>query len=322
MENVATFGRGLVGIVSAPPPEHRLPKAPGVMIVNPGMLSRVGNYRYNVNLARALYGHGIASIRVDLSGVGDSEPSPDVKPIREIWADDTLEAMTHLATTAKVDTFVVVGSCTGARIAAEAALRTSRIVGIVPINFDCPSAAARRAAMQRRRRYWIRPRWWREYGAAAVFRKLQGASEDRHAEQEPALDGETDFFGSDTSEVVAVWQRLLGRPTPVLAIYSEFDNHYDFFKRHLQEVLMRDGLGDQLELRMLKGADHAIASMHAQVDCRNTIIEWIHRRFALRTSTDRTPHRRESRFRGFLSGRAAAHRVASESAFCPRPQEP
>ncbi|MGA8008355.1 MAG: alpha/beta hydrolase, partial [Thiomonas sp.] len=44
----------------------------GVLLFNAGVIHRVGAHRVNVKLARALAADGIATLRCDLHGMGDS----------------------------------------------------------------------------------------------------------------------------------------------------------------------------------------------------------------------------------------------------------
>lgn len=73
-----TFGShgGLVGVVCEPDAGPR-PDVPAVLLFNVGLNHRVGPGRLNVDLARRLAHSGYATLRFDLSGLGDSEPRDD-----------------------------------------------------------------------------------------------------------------------------------------------------------------------------------------------------------------------------------------------------
>ena len=61
----------LVGVCSRPASGIDTSK-PCIIFINAGFLHRVGPNRMNTLLARALAAHGFCSMRMDLSGLGDS----------------------------------------------------------------------------------------------------------------------------------------------------------------------------------------------------------------------------------------------------------
>src|SRR5690606_33422878 len=77
--------RDLVAIRTAPETGRA---AIGVVLLNAGVVHRVGPHRLNVSLARRLAGVGLTSWRVDLSGIGDSRPIPGRLTFRESAVQD------------------------------------------------------------------------------------------------------------------------------------------------------------------------------------------------------------------------------------------
>ena len=71
------FGRSqhLVGVLSTPTVVSAA-APPGIVLVNSGIIHRIGANRVYVRLARALAVCGSASLRFDLSGIGDSTSRP------------------------------------------------------------------------------------------------------------------------------------------------------------------------------------------------------------------------------------------------------
>ncbi|MGY6207029.1 serine aminopeptidase domain-containing protein [Paraburkholderia strydomiana] len=68
-ETPVVFG-GYVGVLCEP--QRALDAAPAVLFVNTGGVHRIGDSRFTVLMARRLAAQGIASLRMDLSGLGDS----------------------------------------------------------------------------------------------------------------------------------------------------------------------------------------------------------------------------------------------------------
>src|SRR4051794_10640028 len=96
-EQAVLLGRhSLVGILTRPPPA-RQKDAPAIVILNTGIVHRVGHHRMYVSLARELATSGRTVVRFDFAGIGDSKPRNDgtspliasLSDIREVL--DTLE---------------------------------------------------------------------------------------------------------------------------------------------------------------------------------------------------------------------------------------
>lgn len=135
----------LVGIVS--PGRHAEPGSrPGVILLNAGVLHRVGPHRLHVRLARELAAAGFTTLRLDLGGVGDSVSASDATTFRETAVADTQMAMARLAEQYGLRSFVVVGLCAGADNALATALADDRVRGIVVI--DPPTYATRAAKLR------------------------------------------------------------------------------------------------------------------------------------------------------------------------------
>lgn len=78
--------KSLVGIIAVSP--SPLPDAPMVVILNSGIIHRVGAHRVYVPLSRALAAAGFPVLRFDLSGIGDSENRVDMlSPFEASLAD-------------------------------------------------------------------------------------------------------------------------------------------------------------------------------------------------------------------------------------------
>ena len=62
----------LAGIITDPPAHAREASRPAVILLNAGLVHRVGPGRLYVRLSRRLAAHGFVVVRFDLSGIGDS----------------------------------------------------------------------------------------------------------------------------------------------------------------------------------------------------------------------------------------------------------
>lgn len=148
-ERALTFGPDgiLVGVLTEPDPAIAVAGAPGHVILNSGILHRVGASRIYVQIARTLAERGFTTLRFDFSGVGDSGVRRDSLPIEERFVQETREAMDYLRETKGMTTFVLGGLCSGADGAFWTALEDDRVVGvwqIDPFTYRTPGYYLRR----------------------------------------------------------------------------------------------------------------------------------------------------------------------------------
>jgi pimeloyl-ACP methyl ester carboxylesterase len=135
-EDAVLLGRSksLVGIVNMPPVGPRSQKRPGVILLNSGIIHRVGPNRLYVKLARRLAQTGAVVLRFDLSSIGDSMVRADNLPFSKSAVQETIDAMDYLTDTYGLDHFVLIGICTGAVVSYDTALVDERVVGALLIN--------------------------------------------------------------------------------------------------------------------------------------------------------------------------------------------
>ena len=121
-------------------PESRsVTAAPAVLMLNTGAVSRIGNARLGVHFARRLARQGIASLRIDLGGLGDSQPSSDAVSLDALYAqagaDDAACAARWLTAQGHRGA-VLLGICAGAFVGLHAASREPAVIGAVLVNLQ------------------------------------------------------------------------------------------------------------------------------------------------------------------------------------------
>lgn len=101
------------------------------LLSNSGVIPRSGPHRINVLLARELAAMGIASVRFDMSGLGDSPRSESTRPVTEQWIADTREVMDAAQAHFGCGRFLMVGLCSGAIIGHLVALEDPRLRAVL-----------------------------------------------------------------------------------------------------------------------------------------------------------------------------------------------
>ncbi len=113
-----------------PPPAER----PTILVLNAGIVHRIGPHRISVRLARALATAGFRVVRIDLSGIGDSAARPDGLGFEEAAVADIREVMDDLSARHRANAFVLFGICSGADNSFQTAHADPRVVGAALID--------------------------------------------------------------------------------------------------------------------------------------------------------------------------------------------
>ena len=111
-----------------------------LVMLNAGVIHRVGAHRLHVKLARSLAAMGYGSVRFDFSGLGDSTLPPDAQDFRSQAQRDVHTVLEALVQQTQVERFALLGICSGAAHAQAAALADPRVKGVFLVDgFIYPS---------------------------------------------------------------------------------------------------------------------------------------------------------------------------------------
>ncbi len=278
-EYSAVFGGStrLVGVVT----ESRRPTPPelAAIFLNAGVIHRIGPSRLYVRLARRLAEAGWTAVRFDHSGIGDSPARRDGLPFEQSAIVEAREVMDAIEQTKGVHRFVLIGLCSGAVTAVEAASADPRVAGAVLINpqgFD--ESPQWNSYVQNRgdaRRYWTRSlfstRSWLKAATGRVdyrrlitvlWRQMTGMSEAKEAVVTVA------------TRVGSILRGLLGRNARLLLLCSEGDDGIDYMNVILGEDIRAARGGQNLTIELLRGADHSLTLQNSQQDVVERVVKW------------------------------------------------
>ncbi len=156
-EHTLQFGARdrLVGTICLPDSVDLTAATPGaeigVISFNAGFISRHGPHRLNVKLSRLLTDRGFPSLRFDLSGLGDSNPSPGDLEISARTRQDLKDAVDLLTARAGVEKVILVGLCSGTDACLDAAAADARVAGIYLLDpWAFPTPRARLNTLQKK----------------------------------------------------------------------------------------------------------------------------------------------------------------------------
>jgi pimeloyl-ACP methyl ester carboxylesterase len=262
-ERAHMFGShgGLVGIRSEPD-GGPLRGTPTVVFSNVGLNHRVGPNRSWVELARALAEEGYASLRFDLSGLGDSEPRPDERSDSERAALDLTEALDFLGTLSDSRQVVLVGNCSGVDSLHAVANRDPRVVGAVYID----GYAFKNGGYRWRRRLLapLQPsRWSRYLLRRRVYLKVLRESREMEVWKRDLPSREQ--FTKDL-------EGLLARRVRLLFVYTGgMDTAYNY-RGQFHDTF---GHRDEVDVELYPRADHLLSRVEDRALVVERICRWV-----------------------------------------------
>jgi len=280
-ESVLQFGenQGLIGVVTEPPFESRT--SLGVILMNSGLIHRIGPNRIYVGLARQLAARGFTVLRMDFSGLGDSGVRRDHLPYEKSSLLEAREAMDELGRRYGIDRFLLAGICSGAEASVQIAEVDERVVGIVPIEFYGYETRWYRLYSYHRR--LLRARSWRRLvtGRSELLDSLKarlasggGSGEVRSAAPPSAGTTPAMPVQQRRERVVESFRALANRGVRTCLVYGAGSAHFNYrtlFRRSLRD-LERRGL---LEVIHLEGSDHTFTLIENQQLLRDAVVDWL-----------------------------------------------
>ena len=267
-----TFGEGggLFGILTEPEPAS---ERPFVILLNAGLVHRVGPFRMSVDLARRLAALGFPTLRMDLSGLGDSAPRPGEPDLHRRVVADLKDAMDFLAQRRGARRFVVGGVCSGAINAHRAAVADPRVVGLIMLDgyaYSTPQFLLRRYG----------PRL-ASPGAALRFVGRQVSS--LVAPQPTAAPSKDDEVLSQDSpakeRIAAELHQLMERNVALLFVYSGNWYLYFNYREQVRDNFPDVPFGDRLTVEHFPDADHTYTLLEDRERLFATMLGWMQERF-------------------------------------------
>ena len=129
--------RELFGMLCEPASATR--RGPLVMIINTGANVHTGDGRLGVEFARRLAAQGVASVRIDISGIGETPASDWVDGKTPLYSARAIEDVCQAAAWFSARGYpgvALFGICSGGYLGIHAAARSPHIDGVVAVNLQ------------------------------------------------------------------------------------------------------------------------------------------------------------------------------------------
>lgn len=266
----------LVSIVTEPAAKPRAGR-PAFIMLNAGLIHRVGPNRLHVRLARTLAEAGFVSLRIDLSGRGDSDPRRDDLSFRASGVVETQAAMKYLEASRGIRRFVLFGICSGAATAGDVAYLDPRVAGAVIV--EGPSFATRRFYVRYYAKRVLRLETWQNTlrGTNALGRRLRRLAGMPQAAR-PA-DSMIDAGAPPPPQPPAlaqVLQEMADRGVELLGIFSGSTKQYNY-EGQLAEAFAGVDFRGRLEEAYFPDADHTFTRLMHQRQLTDRVLTWMAR---------------------------------------------
>jgi pimeloyl-ACP methyl ester carboxylesterase len=273
--------RSLVGVYSRPAGLES-GRRPAVVILNAGILHRVGANRLHVVLARALAARGFPVLRFDLSGIGDSAPREDALPLLDAGLADIREALDELDSLSGAKDFILAGLCSGAVHALLAGEADPRVKGVVMLDLFVP----------RTRGFYVRHYLRRSLNFRGLARFLVG----RHpswqrirARMQRALspDDNTDavtsrMLGEFVKRTRTAFTTLVRRDVKLIATFTSGLPGQHNYPGQLAEAFPEVDFGRLLRVEYFRETDHTFTLVQNQARLLSVLTEWAESEFPAR----------------------------------------
>lgn len=275
-ESALHFGPGgkLVGVLTEPA-EPR-PGAPVVVILNAGIIHRVGPHRLHVRIARHLAGLGYPAVRIDQGGVGDSRPlggsSADGEALASVQA-----ALDHVVSLGLSHSVVLFGLCAGAGYGLKAAAADPRVIGAVLL--DPPGLApTTRHVVSRIAKTAVRPEVWvrmvrGQYGLTERVARRLGVAQKSEESGDAGANG--DDTPSPREEVLGMMRTLDDRGARIfLGVTAARKASYSYANQ-IHDLFPELDLRRMVDPRMYDEADHTFPREADRRRLEDDVARWL-----------------------------------------------
>lgn len=292
-ERVLCFGDhdSLIGIYT---PAATPGRRPAVVLVNSGVVHRVGPNRLYVNLARQLAAADYPVLRFDLSSIGDSSPRSDALGFEKAAISETSAAMATVGRESGATRFILCGICSGADISFLTARDQPTVVGAVLINGrglhgvtddagDALEAAvdsalgASTAAHYLWKSALFNPASWHKLVSGQVKPlKLLGVIGRPLMRRFVAHER----VPATARELRAAFDAMLGRGTALLMVYSESDPAIDYMQMMFGKEMKKIAAHPNFTEVHMPAADHTFTPRPSRDELVAVLRRWADARFA------------------------------------------
>jgi pimeloyl-ACP methyl ester carboxylesterase len=255
------------------------------VLLNAGVVYRVGPHRITVNLARRFARAGYHTFRFDLAGLGDSRPRPgglkgtswEAAAIEDIRA-----ALDHMQKASGVNRFILGGICSGADNSLRVALVDPRVCAVMlldPYAYRTPGFYLRHylARLGRLRSWTGAARRGSTVALAATRGKLASLRDGKNGQEQVTVPRGPQYarYHPPRQLFAAQLRQLLDRGTAIYIAYSGGLTAVYNGASQFQEAFGPYGIRkDELRCTFEPAANHTYTELEAQRRLGDALVDW------------------------------------------------
>ncbi|MEE4175218.1 MAG: alpha/beta fold hydrolase [Xanthomonadales bacterium] len=256
-------GEGLSAMLTRPRETDR--SRPVFVLLNAGLLHRVGPFRLHVVLARRLARSGFPVLRIDLSGIGYTPKRPGPQRVDSARKDADI-VFDWLRTSCGLERPVLLGSCSGADLAHRIAVADDRVKGAVFL--DGYAYRNSRSTLSYYSARVHRPDMWRKW----IDTRLRKGEDPDDPEAE---DEEADFWDSEFPPLEQFRTELAGllaRDMPLLYVYTGSVREYTYEDQFFD--VCPEARNGPVTVRYAPAADHTYRLERDRLRLLEAVATW------------------------------------------------
>lgn len=249
------------------------PARSAVVILNTGIVHRVGHHRMWVTLARRLALRERIVVRFDLSGIGDSAPSRSSEPAVVTALDDIRTVLDWLQAKHGVSRVVLVGLCSGADHAVLHAHDDPRIAGLVLLDPSIPPTP----------RYYLHYLWQRLGNARNWLSVISGrsgvvrlAATQLQTRATPVTELKDITLANlpFSPYLRQCYQRVASRGAKLLVVFTS-DSVRQSYRRQFNDAFPEAASDATLRMEFFSDSDHLFSSPALRERLYELITDWL-----------------------------------------------
>lgn len=274
-EQVVTIGsrKSLVGIFTQAVGQVAPADDLTLVILNTGIIHRVGHHRMYVTFSRALADAGYNVLRFDFSGIGDSDNREDGLPPLESCLADIRESLDWLEATKHAKRIVLIGLCSGADHGVIYAHSDPRVVGLVLLDPSIPPTRRYFRDYLGRRALSLRSWFNVAFGASRVRRMLIERIVGMFAKDwEPRYP--TLSHPQMRSQLERLYQAAVDHDVMFLVVLTSGGRQT--YPEQLLEAFPNVAFLKQLRLEFFNDCDHKFTPEISRARLLQLIRDWVH----------------------------------------------
>ena len=277
-EVIVQFGpeNNMLGIVSEPAQLEPViaQDKPAIMILNSGLIHKVGPNRMSVTLARKLAELGFLVFRFDLPKIGDSSSYKTSLNYKDRTVSEISQAMDVIEKRYKVKNFISIGLCTGAMNSHVIAAADSRIQGAVLLD-----AYAYPTFKYLLNRYGNKIS--KVFNPKIVLGILKGLLKSRHHSDEDSFEEGVDYWKQpQQSDINKDLLNMTSRNVKLLYIYTGGFYYLYNYQNQLRDSFKSIDFKYLLEVHYIEKMDHTYTLQRDREYMLNLIIKWAQTNFS------------------------------------------